>query len=147
MQNREIECNNHLEGNSMAKLRHVAMSVQDPAATAKFYQETFGMEIVGETDSPLASGVYLSDGTISLALLNYKADEWAGMDKDAVCINHIGFWVDDLDKQGEKVLENGGTFFKELPTSKTSLYYEMKYRDPNGVIFDISHNGWVGAKK
>jgi catechol 2,3-dioxygenase-like lactoylglutathione lyase family enzyme len=131
----------------MGKLRHIAMSVPDPAATAKFYKETFGMEIVGETDSPLASGIYLTDGTISLALLNYKADEWAGMDKDAVCINHIGFWVDDLDKQGEKVLENGGTFFKELPTSKTSLHYEMKYRDPNGVIFDISHNGWVGAKK
>jgi hypothetical protein len=44
-------------------------------------------------------------------------------------------------------MENGGTFFKELPASKESLYYEMKYRDPNGVIFDISHNGWVGAKK
>jgi methylmalonyl-CoA/ethylmalonyl-CoA epimerase len=131
----------------MAKLRHVAMSVQDPAATAKFYKETFGMEIVGETDSPLASGIYLTDGTVSLALLNYKADEWAGMNKDAVCINHIGFWVDDLDEQGKKVMANGGTFFKELPTSKDSLYYEMKYRDPNGVIFDISHNGWVGAKK
>jgi methylmalonyl-CoA/ethylmalonyl-CoA epimerase len=131
----------------MAKLRHVAMSVPDPAKAAKFYQETFDMEIVGETDSPLASGVYLSDGTISLALLKYKADEWAGMSKDAVCINHIGFWVDDLDAQGKKVIGNGGTFFKELPASKESLYYEMKYRDPNGVIFDISHNGWVGAKK
>jgi methylmalonyl-CoA/ethylmalonyl-CoA epimerase len=131
----------------MAKLRHVAMSVPDPAKAAKFYQDTFDMEIVGETDSPLASGIYLSDGTISLALLKYKADEWAGMSKDAVCINHIGFWVDDLDVQGKKVIENGGTFFKELPASKESLYYEMKYRDPNGVIFDISHNGWVGAKK
>jgi methylmalonyl-CoA/ethylmalonyl-CoA epimerase len=131
----------------MAKLRHVAMSVPDPAKAAKFYQDTFDMEIVGETDSPLASGIYLSDGTISLALLKYKADEWAGMSQDAVCINHIGFWVDDLDVQGKKVIENGGTFFKELPASKESLYYEMKYRDPNGVIFDISHNGWVGAKK
>jgi len=131
----------------MAKLRHIAMSVPDPAAAAKFYCEAFDMKIVGETDSPLASGLYLSDGTISLALLNYKADEWAGMDKDAKCINHIGFWVDDLDKQSERIKENGGTFFKELPTSKESLYYEMKFRDPNGIIFDISHNGWVGATK
>lgn len=131
----------------MAKLRHIAMSVPDPEATAKFYCDAFGMEIVGETDSPLASGVYLSDGTISLALLRYKADEWAGMDKDAVCINHIGFWVDDLDSQSEKIKENGGTFFRELPLEKESLYYELKFRDPNGIIFDISHNGWVGARR
>jgi methylmalonyl-CoA/ethylmalonyl-CoA epimerase len=131
----------------MAKLRHIAMSVPDPAAAAKFYCDAFDMKIVGETDSPLASGLYLSDGTVSLALLNYKADEWAGMDKDQKCINHIGFWVEDLDKQAERIKENGGSFFKELPTEKESLYYEMKFRDPNGIIFDISHNGWVGATK
>jgi len=131
----------------MAKLRHVAISVPDPAAAAKFYCDTFEMEIVGETESPLASGVYVSDGTISLALLNYKADEWAGMDKDLKAINHIGFWVDDLDAQAEIIKSNGGTFFKELPLDKDSLYYEMKFRDPNGIIFDISHNGWKGAKK
>jgi methylmalonyl-CoA/ethylmalonyl-CoA epimerase len=131
----------------MAKLRHVAMSVPDPAAAAKFYCDAFDMKIVGETDSPLASGIYVSDGTISLALLNYKADEWAGMNKDAKCINHIGFWVDDLEQQSDKIKESGGEFFRELPTEKDSLYYEMKFRDPNGIIFDISHNGWVGAKK
>lgn len=131
----------------MAKIRHVAMSVPDPAAAAKFYCEAFDMKIVGETDSPLASGLYLSDGTISLALLNYKADEWAGMSKDSVCINHIGFWVDDLEQQSEKIKDSGGNFFRELPLDKDSLYYEMKFRDPNGIIFDISHNGWVGAKK
>lgn len=129
----------------MAKLRHVAISVPDPAAAAKFYCDAFDMEIVGETSSALADGVYVSDGTISLALLNYKADEWAGMDKDLKAINHIGFWVDDLEAQSEKIKENGGTFFKELPLDKNSLYYEMKFRDPNGIIFDISHNGWKGA--
>jgi methylmalonyl-CoA/ethylmalonyl-CoA epimerase len=131
----------------MAKLRHIAMSVPDPEAAAKFYCDTFEMQIVGETDSPLASGLYLSDGTVSLALLKYKADEWAGMNKDAVCINRVGFWVDDLEKQAAGIKRNGGTFFRELPREKGSLYYEMKFRDPNGIIFDISHNGWAGAKK
>ncbi len=131
----------------MAKLRHVAMSVSDPEATAKFYCDVFDMEVVGHTDSPLASGVYLSDGTVSLALLRYKADEWAGMNKDQECINHVGFWVEDLDTQKEKITNAGGQLLRELPVEKSSLYYEMKFRDPNGVIFDISHNGWVGAKK
>ena len=131
----------------MAKLRHIAMSVPDPEATAKFYCDVFEMEIVGETKSPLADGVYLSDGTVCLALLKYKGDEWAGMDKDNKCINHVGFWVDDLATHEDRIKEHGGTFFAELPLEKDSLYYEKKFRDPNGIIFDISHNGWVGAKK
>ena len=32
------------------------------------------------------------------------------------------------------------------PTSPNS-FYEAKYRDPNGVVFDLTHNGWVGAAK
>ncbi len=131
----------------MAKLRHVAMSVPDPEATAKFYCDTFGLQIVGEADTPLGRGLYLTDGTVSLALLKYKSDEFAGMNKDACCINHVGFWVDDLDAQAETIQRNGGKFFRELPLEKDSLYYEMKFRDPNGIIFDISHNSRVGAKK
>jgi catechol 2,3-dioxygenase-like lactoylglutathione lyase family enzyme len=130
----------------MARLRHIAMSVHNPATAAKFYSNAFDMKIVGETESPLASGLYLSDGTVSLALPN-KADEWATMDENSKCINHIGFWVDDVETQSERIKENGGSFFRELPLEKESLYYEMKFRDPNGIIFDISHNGWVGATK
>ncbi len=133
----------------MAKLRHIAMAVPDPEEAAKFYMKTFGMTEAGKTESPIASGVYLTDGTICLALLNYKTDEAAGKErgKDYVGVHHVGFWVDDLDEQGKSIEDNGGTFFLDLPIEKESLYYEKKYRDPNGIIFDISHNGWVGSKK
>ncbi|QHE91619.1 VOC family protein [Pandoraea fibrosis] len=133
----------------MAKLRHIALAVPNPAETAKFYCETFGMTIAGQTDSPLASGVYLTDGTVCLALLNYKNDASAGLDKgkDFVGFHHIGFWCDDLDAQSGAITQNGGEFFMDLPIDKTSLYYEKKFRDPLGNVFDISHNGWVGARK
>ena len=120
----------------MARLGHIAMSVPNPAPAAKFYCNAFD----------IGGGVYLSDGTVSLALLKYKADEWAGMGKNFKSIDHLGFWVDHVE-QSERIKENGGLFFRELPLEKESLYYELKFRDPNGVIFDISHNGWVGAKK
>ncbi len=133
----------------MAKLRHIAMAVPDPEEAAKFYIKTFGMTEAGRTESPIASGVYLTDGTICLALLNYKTDEAAGKErgKDYVGVHHVGFWVDDLEAQGKSIEDNGGSFFLDLPIEKESLYYEKKYRDPNGIIFDISHNGWVGSKK
>lgn len=133
----------------MAKLRHLAIACDDPWKTAEFYEKVFEMKRVGETKSVLADGVYLSDGVVNLALLNYKTDEAAGKErgKDYVGVHHFGFWVDDLEEAEKDIEANGGEFFLDLPESKESLYYEKKYRDPNGVIFDISHNGWVGTKK
>jgi methylmalonyl-CoA/ethylmalonyl-CoA epimerase len=128
----------------MARFGRIAMSVPNPATAAKFYCNAFDMKIVGETASPLTSGLYLSDGTVSLALLKYKADELAGMGMNFKSIDHIGFWVDHVE---ERIKENGGLFFHELPLEKESLYYEMEFRDPNGIIFDISHNGCLGATK
>ena len=26
-------------------------------------------------------------------------------------------------------------------------YYEAKYKDPLGIVFDLTHTGWVGAVK
>jgi len=132
----------------MAKLRHVAIAVPDPEKAARFYVDTFGLKVVGKTESPLASGIYMSDGTMNLALLNYKTDGAAGEErgKDYVGVHHIGFWVDDLDAGAKAIEKNGGTFFLDLPVEKESLCYEKKYRDPDGIIFDISHNGWVGTK-
>jgi len=133
----------------MAKLRHIAIAVSNPEKAAKFYSETFDMKIVEPTESPIASGYYLSDGTICLALLKYKVDAAAGpgRDRNWVGTHHFGFWVDNLDEQGKKIKANGGKFFMDLPAEKDSLYYEAKFCDPDGVIFDISAGGWVGAKK
>jgi methylmalonyl-CoA/ethylmalonyl-CoA epimerase len=133
----------------MAKLRHIAIAVSDPEKAAKFYMDTFEMERVGDTESPLASGIYLSDGTMCLALLNYHTDEAAGEErgKDYVGVHHFGFWCDDLEDQSRQVEANGGEFFLDLPVERESLHFERKYRDPDGVVFDISQNGWVGAQK
>ena len=133
----------------MAKLRHIAIACADVEATAKFYEDVFGMERVGTSESSLADGVYLSDGVINLAVLDYKTDEAAGKErgKDYVGVHHFGFWVEDLAAAEESIEAHGGEFFLDLPVDKDSLYYEKKYRDPNGIIFDISHNGWVGTSK
>ena len=94
----------------MAKLRHIALAVPDPEKAAKFYSEVFDMKIIEPTESPIASGVYLSDGTICLALLNYKTDEAAGKErgKHWVGTHHFGFWVDDLDTQRKAIEAHGG---------------------------------------
>ena len=69
------------------------------------------------------------------------------LDPNAPVAAHAEEVVDDLEAQRKAIEARGGTFFMDLPHDKKSLYYEMKFRDPNGVIYDISESGWVGAKK
>jgi len=40
---------------------------------------------------------------------------------------------------------NGGTFHRELKGGG-GVDFEKKFRDPNGIVFDISHKGWKGAR-
>lgn len=134
---------------SKSKLRHIALSVDDPFKTAQFFKEALGMEQVGETDSPVARGVYLSDGTICLAILNFKTGEWAGGQGKG--IHHIGFWVDDIDKTGEAIEKKGGRYFAGRPSEKdgdvSRTHFEVKYYDPNSILFDLSETGWIGATR
>ncbi len=129
----------------MAQLRHIALSVPDPDKTADFYVKAFGLTRIGRTESVLASGVYLTDGYINIALLKYHNDEMAGVSggKDFVGVHHFGFKVESAETAKEKVENNGGSFFMDLPALKDTLFYEEKYKDPDGIIFDISQNGWA----
>src|SRR6266403_1274471 len=113
----------------MAKLRHIAITVPDPWKAAEFYMRAFGLKNVGETDWENARGVYLSDGVINLALLHYKTEEAAGeLGRGFVGLHHFGFLVDDVAADG-------------------TGFYEVKFRDPDGIVVDITANGWTGAAK
>ena len=133
----------------MAKLRHLAMSVPDPEKTAEFYQKAFDMKRVGKTNSPIANGVYVSDGTITVALLKFKNDDQGP--RDYTGLHHIGFWVDNIREAEKQVEAAGGTYLMGRPEKNgdetKNTFYEEKYKDPNGVILDITDLGWGGAVK
>ncbi|AXK83220.1 VOC family protein [Pseudolabrys taiwanensis] len=123
----------------MARLRHFAISVKDVEKSAEFYEKTFGLKRVGRDDiEELGSGIYLTDGVINLALLQLK-DPNARMG-----VHHFGFQIDDADATAKKIEENGGKFFFNLGDAKEGNF-ESKYKDPEGVVFDISEHGWLGT--
>ena len=131
----------------MAKLRHIAISVPDLEKSAKFYEETFGLTRVNLAITPYGDGLSLSDGVINLTLLHFHTDDAAGDErgKDFVGIHHMGFIVDDLEAMSKKIEDNGGRFHRELKGGG-GVDFERKFRDPDGVVFDISHKGWVGIE-
>src|SRR5206468_8053602 len=106
----------------MAKMRHIALIVPDPEASAKFFEQAFDLKRAGTA----RRGIYLSDGVINIALLKQEPHEKVGL-------YHFGMWVDDLDESEKKVLDAGGTYLEGRPTSENS-YYESKYKDPIGLI-------------
>ncbi len=127
----------------MAKLRHIALIVPDPEKAAKFFQDAFDMKVAGKA----RRGLYVSDGVMNVALLKQEGNEPVG-------IYHFGMWVDDLDEAEKKVVKAGGTYLAGRPEpappgqgANAHSYYEAKFKDPLGIVFDLTHTGWVGAVK
>lgn len=118
----------------MSKLRHIAIIVPDPEEARQFFEDAFGMVAVGTA----RRGIYVSDGTLNIALLKQEHPE------EALGIAHFGIWVDDLDAAEESIKAAGGSYVTGRPTSPNS-FYEAKFKTPTGQLFDVTHTGWAGA--
>jgi catechol 2,3-dioxygenase-like lactoylglutathione lyase family enzyme len=125
------------------KLRHLAIATKDPEQTAAFYKEVFGFEEVGRTNTPLATGVYLSDGTLNLAILRFHTDQ-LGRGVDYVGLHHFGVHIADPDDTFARLAQAGSQQKTEQPGATS--FFEVKFTGPDGVVFDISEHGWVGAR-
>src|ERR1041384_2919082 len=148
---RSLPATNRQEERSMTaqtkgRIRHIALSVEDPWETAEFYKQALGLEEVVELDGALAEGVFLTDGVVNLAILHFKSDEASqGTGVDFVGIHHIGFWVDDVVEQGKIARGTGATWIMGDPNNPHG--YEIKHTDLDGIIFDLAAHGWAGSQK
>ena len=138
----------------MPKIKHIALSTQDPDKTARFYIDVFGMKEIGKVNSPNASGFFLSDGELNLAILNFKSDAVAGVERGTGWsgIHHIGFQVESLEEITERLKAAGSTprddINEALGVGHADHRYanvEVKYKGPDGVTVDVSETGWVGT--
>ena len=140
----------------MAKIKHIALSTQDPDKTARFYIDVFGMKEIAKLDSPNASGYYLSDGDLNLAILKFKNDAVAGVErgKEWSGIHHIGFQVESLEDITERLAAAGSARRDDVNEAlgvghgdKRYANVEVKYSGPDNVMVDVSETGWVGTSE
>jgi len=135
------------EGCMGAKIRHIAIATQDPDTIANFFKQALGLKQVGVANSDLATGYFLTDGYINLAILKFKND-YAAYTEGAPRyegLHHFGFKVDDLEEARQKVEEAGATFqpLGGKATGQGVVDVEVKYYLPNEVRIDLSENGWL----
>jgi len=130
----------------MARLRHIAVCVKDLEKAAKFYETVFEMKEVGRETIEIGSAIYMSDGVINMALLNFAGAKGNDLEdpKNAVGANHFGFQVEDIAETQKKIEAAGGKFFFDLGDERHGNF-ERKFKDPDGVVFDISQHGWMGT--
>jgi catechol 2,3-dioxygenase-like lactoylglutathione lyase family enzyme len=139
----------------MARIKHIALVTDDPAKTAEFYKEHFGLtELYRRPSSTGEHGVWLSDGYIYFAILKY-GDEGApklgpGQSSDLRGIHHIGFQVDnvvakeaELKASGVKPVPMSPREMREhVPGGPPSDSVNLKYLGPDAVQFDVRQRGW-----
>jgi catechol 2,3-dioxygenase-like lactoylglutathione lyase family enzyme len=121
------------------KIRHVAISTEDPERTAAWYKDIFGLEEVGRSPT---GGIYLSDGETNFAVLRLRSKD--DPNRALTGVNHFGFMVDDPEAIYRKLEAKGSRRIGQVAGS--GQYFEVKFEGPDGQIVDVSHHGWVGAK-
>lgn len=141
----------------MARLRHIAIAVPDTDAAARFYEQSFGLKRVRQSNS----AILLSDGVISLAILdNRNSHEALGHSG----LHHMGFIADNVDETAGRAEKSGAVYADKAENvaqrfanrgqmengqlkAEAREQDQRKYVDPNGIKFDIvngehARNSW-----
>jgi hypothetical protein len=102
----------------------------------------FGLKRLKKVEAPIGNAISLSDGVMNLTLLQFPegtkggkgGPDWAGL-------HHFGFVIEDENATEQKIKEHGGEFFMKLP-NYPGVDAEKKFKDINGIVFDITEHGW-----
>jgi catechol 2,3-dioxygenase-like lactoylglutathione lyase family enzyme len=114
----------------MGKLRHISISVDDIAASAEFYKQTFDLEEVHRVDD----AVHLSDGVVSLVIIGTGNNPNS---KGRRGLHHFGVLVDDLDDATGRVEANGGKHIGHIVGVGSGPENQRKFTDPDGIFLDV----------
>jgi len=130
----------------MNRIRHIAITAEDPFATAELFKQALGLQELSRGDSELAREVYLTDGYINLAIVCWKRTrETPNPYPEGYGLDHFGVQVDDLDGAEARARGAGATPQPPPPVDLAKLggrlFFEKKLQLA-GVKFDLSGHGW-----
>ncbi len=132
------------------RIRHIAIASDHPGKAADFYAKTFGftelrrfgLDPARPDHAPRPSGVFMTDGAINIAILKFNDDQ-LGKGIDYLGLHHFGVVVDDTEAWMAKFEKMGLERVPYDPPANGQA--EIKYRGPDGVVFDITGHPWEGS--
>ena len=136
----------------MAQIRHLAFASDHPGKAADFYKSAFGFRELRRWGldpekpdvAPPGSGVLMTDGHLNIALLRFSTDQ-VGFGPDHRGFHHFGVVVDDTQAWTPRLEALGAPNLTGPEDVPPNAHFEIKFRGPDGVVFDISDTVWPGA--
>jgi len=133
----------------MARIRHIAITAEDPFVTAELFKSALGLEEISRGDSELAREVYLTDGYINIAIVCWKRTKETPVPyPQGYGLDHFGVQVGDLAAAEKQAKQAGATPQPPPPVDLARLgeriFFETKLQLA-GVRFDLSEHGWPVA--
>ena len=116
---------------------HIAVVVSDMSRSLEFYTAVLGMELIkdGRPEGGLKKSFLGTGGKTLLALTEGRNRPAAAADR-VEGVNHIAFYVDDIDKAGVSLREKGIRIIEEKvgQDGGTTAYH---FLDPDGLELEI----------
>lgn len=111
------------------KIGHTAIVVNDMEKSKAFYSKVLGGEIVGQSSTDRLEFTYLDVGGLIIELLKYTDVEVGERSRGA--IDHIAFFVDDLNKEINRLKELRVELLFEEPRKVNDMII-MFFTGPDG---------------
>jgi catechol 2,3-dioxygenase-like lactoylglutathione lyase family enzyme len=123
-------------------VRQVGIATEDPGRLAEFYKFIFKMKEVGRTkiSETATDAIYLSDGTINLALVKNSPVAGSGLQV-------LGFQVPSVREIEERLKKPLALTYKgeaplQLRRDSKDPYGAVHLLDPDGTYIALSEEGW-----
>jgi catechol 2,3-dioxygenase-like lactoylglutathione lyase family enzyme len=132
------------------RVGHIALRVLEPDMIGEFYRDVFELnEMEKPGDDP---NHYLSDGTVTLAVMPWQINDFAGSGIERPALDHIGFKVESMaafKSDWQKFLDQNGAPQDDRPEKNPErevrqklfarcCFGQYQMADPDGVLIDVA---------
>jgi catechol 2,3-dioxygenase-like lactoylglutathione lyase family enzyme len=146
---RDVYAENTGEEVRTRSIDHISLRTRNAERCGHFYAEVFGLALMNR---PSDGNFYLTDGRVTLAIIQWKLSDYYGMDPARLGLDHIGFRVENVDAvkrdldflTGEnphlrgRALGYGSEGEARLALFKQCPFGEHHFTDIEGVYLDVS---------
>lgn len=130
----------------MNRVRHIAIASRDPEAASDFFMSAMGWKEVQRRRKPDGKiiSATLTDGHINITFIQPRSDQ-LGLGMDYQGLHHIGVVVNDVDAWTPKMEALGAPRISAREDVLPGGHFEIKFRGPDNVVFDLSDAPWPGS--